>query len=717
MTDTTPRIHRLRPNHREWTPPQVCFIDTETRRELTDTGELHTLRLWAGRLVVRRTKHGTGLGESDGWGYDTAELADQIDIWTEGQTCLWAYAHNLSFDLSVTRLPAELAARGWAVTGHAVSSDAPWLRMKRGRCVLTICDSWGWLRADLAAIGADIGVPKLPLPGWDDDDAVWLARCQSDVDVLARAMCALMDWWDAEQLGSWTLTGSAGGWNTWRHRTTTALPLIVPDPEQTEFDRKAIYGGRREAFRHGTLTGGPWSLLDFKSAYPTIAASFPLPAARQGNFDSLPLDSGLLCSDAYGVIAECVVRVQAPRYPVRISGRVIYPVGEFATVLAGPELLEARSRGELVSIGAGWLHRLSPHMQDWARWVLRVTADDSTEIPRVCKRAVRHWGRAVIGKTAAKGWQTRPLETLGGTGWDYRPAWNAELQAPSHLVEICGKAAEIISDGDGDNAYPAILAWVESWVRVKLSQAIDDIGRDHVITCDTDGLIIDQGGAYTAGDFPRQFGTLTMRVKARYDEIRVIGPQHVITPSDRKLAGIPRSAEPDNDGNLTALLWPKLATQMNLRPGGTAPGYLRPRMVYTLPASTVCGWVTRDGAVDPLRALICPAGVTHVCGPPDAPDGHYPSELQSRHLAGIITTPCGEGKPCSSRTHRLNGTTGESTASGPTSLSESHPNPAHPAAAKVRSWRNSGIAASMTVLRVCSGRTRTLWPTRMIWRK
>ena len=187
-----------------------------------------------------------------------------------------------------------------------------------------MCDSWGWLRAELAAIGADIGAPKLPLPDWSDPDSEWLARCQGDVDILARAMCQLMDWWDAEQLGSWTLTGSAGGWNTWRHRTTDPLPLIVPDELQTAADRQAIYGGRREAFRHGRLDGGPWVLLDFVAAYPTIAAHFPLPAARQGNFDSLPVESSLLCGDQYGVIAECVVRLQAPRYPVRVGGRVVY---------------------------------------------------------------------------------------------------------------------------------------------------------------------------------------------------------------------------------------------------------------------------------------------------------------------------------------------------------------------------------------------------------
>lgn len=683
------------------------FVDAETRKELTEAGELHTLRLWAARLVVRRTKHGGGVGQADGWGYDSAELADQIDIWTQGQRTLWLYAHNLSFDLSVTRLPAELAGRGWKVTAHAVSSDAPWLRMRRGTCVLTMCDSWGWLRTELAAIGADIGVPKLPLPDWDDPDSEWLTRCQGDVDILARAMCELMDWWDREQLGSWTLTGSAGGWNTWRHKTTDPLPLIVPDELQTAADRQAIYGGRREAFRHGTLSGGPWVLLDFVAAYPTIAAHFPLPAARQGNFDSLPLDTSLLCGDQYGVIAECVVRLQAPRYPVRVRGRVVYPIGEFRTVLAGPELAEARSRGELVSIGPGWLHKLSPHMRQWARWVLDCSDATKSAVPPVCRRAVKHWGRAVIGKTAAKGWQTRPLETLGGTGWDYRPAWNAELQAASHLIDICGVAAEVISTGDGDNAYPAILAWVESWTRVYLARLMDDIGPEHVITCDTDGLIVERP-YWLDDDFPPDtIGPLRFRPKNTYSEIRVIGPQHVITPGDRKLAGIPSSAEPNDAGELVALLWPKLASQMSMRPGTTEPGYLRPWASYTLPESTVSGHVTRSGLVTPLRATICRDGGTHVLAVPDAAEGQFPPELQSRHLAELITQPPEEGNPCSFHTYRSNGITGASRRSRQPTSSASPPSPATRAVARVRSWRNGGIVRLRSIIRVSSGKTRT----------
>ena len=600
-----------------------------------------------------------------------------------------------------------LHERGWEVTGHAVASDAPWLRMKRGACVLTFADSWGWLRAPLDKIGADVSYAKPDLPAWDDSDAAWVARARADTDILALAMLELMKWWDAGQLGSWTLTGSAGGWNSWRHKTSCPLPLIVPDQEQCDADRRAIYGGRREAFAHGEQSGGPFALLDFRSAYPSIAASKPLPAARQGNFASLPVSSPLVCGPDYGIIAEVTVETDVPRWPVRVNGRVAYPTGRFVTTLAGPEIAAARDLGCLRAIGPGWLHKLAPHMAEWARWVLDVTAGDNTDVPRVCQRAVKHWGRAVIGKTAARGWRTIPLASLGGSGWDYRPAWNAELQAASHLIDVCGKVSETVPAGDSDNAYPAILAWVESWTRRYLSEAIEQIGREHVITCDTDGLICRESALRPEFRAMRAFGPLMLRRKGTYKQVRVLGPQHVITPSDTKLAGIPRQHETAADGRLTALLWPKLASQMALRPGGQTPGYLRPAQSYTLAGSYVTGTVHADGSVTPLAARICDAGAIHVDHKRAVPGWQPLPELQASHLRRMITPLPPKGSPCMCSTPRLNGTTGGSSPSDPTTSSESRPNLISRAAAKLSRWLRSGATSAATGPPASSGRTPT----------
>lgn len=694
-----PRTHRLRHNAREWTPPQFISLDVETRWADTAEGELHRPRLWAARLDVRRARYSGGIGTVRSRGHTPAELAEQISHWCKAQTTMWAYAHNLSFDLAATKLPVELQKLGWQVTGHAVATDTPWIRLKRYKCVLTIADSWGWLRAKLEDIGGDVGIYKPDLPAWDDSDEAWFARCEADVEILAAAMGQLMDWWDREQLGSWALTGSAAGWNTWRHHPGTELPLIVHGEGQVEADRAGIYGGRREVFWAGQLTGGPFTILDFRRAYTVIARDMPLPVARQGDFGHLATGSALVDSDRYGIIAQVEVETDVPRWPVRVAGRVAYPTGRFTTTLASPEIAEARRLGCLVSIGPGYLHKLGRPMAAWADWCLQLQADTSGRVPAVAKRALKHWGRAVVGKTAQHGWEQIRLESLGGSGWKYEQAWNHERQSPSHLAEVCGHASETVQTPAGDNTYPAILAFVESWCRVFLARAIEAIGLEHVAACDTDGLIaagpVDWPAALAAADL----GPLVMREKARYAWLRVIGPQHMWWPGGRKLAGIPPGARPNERGKLEALVWPKLASQMRLRPGDSEAAYLRARQEYTLTASYVTGWVMPGGRVWPLEAAVCPAGRTHLL-PWDERDGPAPEpQAQASHLRSMIEPLPAGGQECAHHSCKPNGKGGGSSPSHQITRSESTRSGGTRKGAKVTSWLASGRSFVRRVFR------------------
>ena len=683
-------VHWLRPNHREWSPPQVICLDTETRAAAADDGELHTLRLWAARLDVRRARRATQLGTVRSWGRTAAQLAAQVDVWCAGQTVMWAYAHNLSFDLQVTRLPAELERIGWQVTDHAVASDTPWIRLRKARCVLTLADSWGWLRAGLEDIGADVGIVKPQLPGWDQSEQAWRQRCEADTDILAAAMLQLMGWWDRAGLGNWALTGSAGGWNVMRHMMPPKTMLIVPGEDQAAADRAAVYGGRREAFRHGPQAGGPWDLADFERAYTVVARDHRLPVRRRGNFSRLDLHSPLICGERYGIIAEVELQTDVPRWPVRVAGRVAYPAGRFVTVLAGPEILEARALGCLLRIGPGWLHELGAPLAGWAAWCLAQQAAPDELVPPVAKRALKHWGRAVIGKFAQHGWEKRDLGAASHGGWHYEPIWDAGRAAAGHLIELGGRATEVVQTTAGDNSYPALLAWVESWTRVYLGRVIAAVGPGGMVSCDTDGFIAAAGSGWEAAAAAADTGPLTIRHKATWRELEVWGPQHYQSEDTRRLAGIPRSAKPTPDGELAAVLWPKLAWQMGQPAAG---GYFRPVQRYRVAESYVTGWVLDDGTVAPLQAAVCPRGKTVLLpadGTAAAAAGARLAARQAAHLAPMITPETNQEGPCSYHLSSASGTAGGSPACPPTPSLTSGRSRIGRAAARARSWLRRG---------------------------
>ena len=704
-------VHRLRANHKQWTPANVICLDTETTPESCEQGELHLLRCWAARLDVRRARSAAKLGTVTNWGYTGAELGAQLDQWCDGIGSVWCYAHNLSFDLTAARIVQALEACGWQVTDHAVGSETPWLRMRKRESVITFADSWGWLRAPLEAIGADVGIGKPDLPGWDDSDAAWVARCQADVEILAAAMLTLMDWWDAGGHGCWALTGSSAGWNLMRHMNLPQMPMITGNANEDRIGlASAVYGGYRYAFTHGAQQPGRYELWDFRSAYSELA-HLPLPTAPAGTFACLPTDTPWLTSDRYGIIAEVDLQAAQPRYPVRAGGRVVYPVGRIRTVLASPEIAAARARGELVSIGKGVLHRLAPWLAPWAAWAAAAIDDDTGAVPEVAKRAIKHWGRAVVGKFGAHGWKKLPAGPATHPGWWYEQTWNAETGKPGHIVEIGGKAWEVIQTPLGENAYPAVLAFVESWCRAYLWRVIDAVGVTNVISADTDGIITAGGSRAAAAIAWTDTGPLVMRRKAVYRTVTVHGPQHITGPGLRKLSGIPRSAQAQPDGTLTATLWPKLGWQMG---AGHAEGYLRPVQAYRLARSYITGWVLAGGQVEPLSAALCPAGGVHLLPwTPRGPDADG-TELAGEQAPGLHTliTPIPQGgTECTFHSCKPNGTADASILSDPTRCSTSDPPPTAPKGTKARRWPTRGRPTATPARRGSSGWTLTSWLT------
>lgn len=648
-------VHYLRPNDTVWTPPSVIFADTESYTEQRDGFELDRLRLWAAHFLDRREPKRAKPRDEWSDGDTQGELADWITHVTRNRETTWCYFHNLSYDATTTRLPAQLVARGWRINDAAIGGKAPWMRLGLGKRVLTLADSWSWLPHALGLIGETVGERKPDLPGQDELRWVWLERCTADVRILERAILELMAWWDRHQLGKWTISGPSCGWNAYRHKQLTreayrvietdegttvrrrkqASEAVTIDPtsDLVEQDRAAYHGGRRYVWSIGEHAAGPFTELDLVAAYPTVAATLPLPRGRHRSFTSMDVDTAPLDSDRWGVIAQAVVRTDVPRWPVRAHGGTWYPVGEFVTTLAGPDLAEARRLGCLVSIGPGQVHQLGWNMQPWAEWVLRVQSGAEPDTPAVARMAAKSWGRSVIGKWGARGFERIALGPAPGDGWGFEEGIDHATKQRGGMVDLAGQRFWVAQSGIAENGYPAIPAWVESHVRVRLNRVLEAIGPGALLQCDTDGLIVAERSIGTAaahgglGMAPSRsaagrFGwvldqvqelvaPLVLRPKQRHDHVTVLGPQHLRGPGWRRYSGLPGMATEEQPNHFRAKLWPKLSWQLA---HGTAEGYVRPEVTPVVKGPWPTGWVLDNRRVVPLEAVIDSQGCTRILG-------------------------------------------------------------------------------------------------------
>lgn len=649
MPGPGPQAHWLRRNDSTWTPPRVMFLDSETKTEGSGEVETEVLRCWCARLVRRRDRRRPG-EITDARGLTQAEAAETLDRWaTEGENT-WLYAHNLTFDLVTTNLAAGLAPLGWELSSNfGLTGSAPWMVLHKGRretvrtevrhgrtrqvprvtwrYTLTVTDSFSLMPVRLDTIAAYTTASKPPLPAPDAPMEAWFTRCQSDVEVLAEAVLTVMNYWEDHDLGHWAVTGPACGWNTYRHTITTGDVVIHEDRPILDLEHAACYGGRRDVFRVGDLPTGRYGEIDFTAAYPTIAATVPLPRKWMGTLTPQIAQAILDGRSRYDMLAEVELDTDRPRWPVRARGRVFYPVGRFRTILAGPDIRSAHTLGCLTRVLRGHFYSMSFHMQPWARWVIALAQAGPGEAPGPVRIAAKAWSRSVIGKSAQTGWHTTSFPGPPGDGWHYEECFIAGTTARGSITGLAGQHYLSIADQPGTHEFPALLAFIEAHVRQRLGDVIEAAPAGAIVQCDTDGLMVsyqvleDMFGARGDSerlawvhreaieahiqDWSKLAAPLVMREKAVFRTAVLYGPQHVVIDGRPRFAGVPASAWQTSEGRWAARLWPGLSWQAQ---HGDGTGYARPVQDYLVTGPYAAGWVLTDGSVRPVEAFTDPEG-------------------------------------------------------------------------------------------------------------
>jgi hypothetical protein len=619
--------HYLKPVSGGSTPGTVMFLTCAVARE--DGGQVPAgaLERWDMQCVYRR--HRRYAGEVlTAEGRDQDGLAAQVDAWATTAEASWLYTYDALVALNASRLAEELCALGWELSRQfGTSSRAMWLVLHKGARTVARNDrrdSAGELatRTKWAHTITLADARALSVLSARDGEAA-----QKNVGLLSRAVLALMNWWDGQQLGRWSVTGAALGWRAYRATLKPKGVVIDHDPVIVGFERRAIYGGRRDVAVVGTPGAPAYAELDFERAYPTIAAHCMLPCAYGGQLPAEGFDPALYGNPSVGLIAEVTLATDHPRWPARIGGKVFYPIGTFRTVLAGPDLADAWDAGVVVQVHEVHWYRMSRHMAPWGAWIGELMSAAAGVVPEPVRRAAKHWSRCVIGKFAQRGWTTRPWVGPPCDGWVIEQT--PFLGKTHQIITIGLNGVYYLSEADqrGDHERPAVLAFVEAHVRQRLSRLLGGRYAHAVVQWDTDGMIVSLPRLYELAkergyrinrhgtmvpDLNRLLGVwsaacwpLTVRCKTIMERMVLYGPQHVVSDAMTKLAGVPSGAVQIRPGVYVGEVRPRLARVSPDDPTGVGQAT---SAEFTINGPYSSGWVLADGSVRSPEARIGPDG-------------------------------------------------------------------------------------------------------------
>ena len=596
--------HWLHPGGRTTTPAVTVCFDTETASVKRGPDEVLTLRCWDALLRLRAidgAPHGVTMPYS---GEAAGGLADVLEAATGVTGEAWCFAHNLGFDLTVTSLPMVLCERGWGTDFVSLGDESTVFVLRHGKAKLVISDSWSWLRSPLHAASRDVGMRAGRLPGDDDPLAVWHRRCAHDVAILDRLLSELLDWWDDAGLGAFGVTGAACGWRTLRHHLDPKSVLVGSDGDRTAFERRGLYSGRKEVWQVGEIKRKWVADYDLVAAHLTTVAHLPLPGQPIHGLYTQIVGDPLNPPEGTGTICEVDITTEVPCAPVKIDGDVWWPCGTFRTVLTSPELAEVVKVAQAVDVLQARWYRLTDALQPWGRWCLDLLDPERDDIPAVVRRVAKGWGRSVPGRFALR------VSTLIGerpaTHWGWALESGVDLDTGESLEAVTygGVERTYRKDQDGADCSPAVLAFVEGYLRAAMAVTLAGRPPERLLQCNTDGWWeVCADGRETVLEDAAPWPYRVIR-RAHERGATITGPNHVTTPNERRLSGVPRDAVQDDAGGYRWQDWPGLRWQLEFsRPGE----YVRPGRGVSLQPHYCRRWVLDDGATVPVSVTLDPS--------------------------------------------------------------------------------------------------------------
>ncbi|MEM1523345.1 MAG: DNA polymerase, partial [Thermofilaceae archaeon] len=209
---------------------------------------------------------------------------------------------------------------------------------------MKLVDTMNYYPAALKDLGKTFGLEKLEMPPLDAPLDEWKRYCLRDVEIIETFVTWLLEaMWKMGIGFKMTLASYAFALFMIKYKPNWLRFAPAEDPEVRQLEEEAYFGGRVEVFKLGKVKDV--KVYDVNSMYPYVMRSTPVPIRpvyRCKNMSPALLKAYVQSGQA--LIAKVKLRIlpetDPPPAPFRdrVTGKVLFPAGEFITVLCTPEL-------------------------------------------------------------------------------------------------------------------------------------------------------------------------------------------------------------------------------------------------------------------------------------------------------------------------------------------------------------------------------------------
>jgi hypothetical protein len=289
--------------------------------------------------------------------------------------------------------------------------------------------------------------------------------------------------------------------------------------------------------------------------YPHLLTTRDYPTSLQRvEHDISPTRAGDILRH-YACVGVVTIGTRVPEYPMRREDGTDYPVGDYVTALAGEELRRAIAEGCVHRVHRLAVYRVGRPFASWGRWVLgqraRCRAEDDA--------AGEQWYKCLANAFSGK-WHQRQVR------WAPRPdvippePWGPWVGPDPRTGEshtwrtLAGLAHRREEGGQSGRLLGAVYGYLTAYGRTMMRDIRELIGRDGIVSQDTDGLWLTDLGRtkLEMSSCPLGSDPGMMRHVESVTYFRGYTARHYYTPGRWVMAGVAPEWAASATGRLTA---------------------------------------------------------------------------------------------------------------------------------------------------------------------
>lgn len=497
----------------------------------------------------------------------------------------------------MTTLLPEL---GWECSRAMIEDPPNYFKWRKGDKSLKLLDTTNYWKVSLAKIGERIGLEKLDFPvDWDDVE-LGDTYCKRDVEILLLALQLWIAWLKEHQLGGLGISLAQQAWKAYVHRFLEAPIFIDDDTKSHELARDGYYGGRVECFKIRQEIKDVYG-CDVNSMYPFVMREHEYPTRLHGVYRKVKDEELERWLDRYAVMARVRIKTDVPVYPTRTKHGLMFPIGEFVTTLATPELRYAHEHGHIQEVTIAAIYDKAKIFTRFVDTMYAIRLELAAAGDMAGKWYVRIMMNSLYGKWGQHGIEEKIIGKCDPNRLYVETEIDLDTGKRYRIRHIAGLILSRTSAGESRYSHPAIAAHVTSYARMLLWQLLQAAGVENTYYMDTDSLHVNRVGYDRLGPYLSETKLGGLKLEKRVQSAIYYGPKDYVLDGKRCLKGVSIKAVEMEPGVFEQAQWVSLKGSCLVDHSG---GPLVRRVVKRHKREYRKGKVDSAGVITPWRRVI-----------------------------------------------------------------------------------------------------------------